>query len=104
MSDNYQIYYKIVIKEQLPKIITWVEYEIIKKLLTRGGRWIEIWNELYDSFTIQKIIKLPWWHDYFELLQNESEYIKEKVKEFILTYEKEITRKVIINMIEKAKE
>lgn len=97
-------YYKIVIKEQLPKIILSSEYENIKKSLMRGWRWIEIWWELYDTFVIQKIVKLPWWKDYFELLENESDYIKEKVKDCILKYEKEVTRKVIKNMIEKAKE
>lgn len=97
-------YYKIIIKEQLPKIIPSNEYEIIKRLLMRWWRRIEIWWELYDTFVIQKIVKLPWGKDYFELLKDESDYIKEKVKDCILKYEKEVTRKVIENMIEKAKE
>ena len=96
-------YYMIVIKNELPKIITSGSYETIKRQLFKKQKWIEISNELYDNFEFVKIKKIDWWETYLKLLENESEYVKDKIKNMVLNYKKKVTKSVIINMINSIK-
>jgi hypothetical protein len=100
------LYYQIHIKEENPKILNETDYLIVKKQISEKKYYIEISGELYDRFLIIKIKKLIRFEDFLNLTNKETVTTKRKIKEYIKMYEreqKEITKKVLQNMLEIAK-
>lgn len=100
---KYKKLYKVLFKEDDPKLITPEQFEIIKEKLFKN-EWIEIDNELYNPFQIKKIIKHKSEDWIMQILNNESEEIKKIVKWYMKLYKNDLTIWVIKNMIKKANE
>lgn len=100
------LYYQIHIKEENSKIIDEKDYLIVKKQILEKKPFIEISWEIFDRFLIIKIKKLLRFQDFLNLTEKETVTTKRKVKEYIKMYEreqKEITKKVLQNMLDIAK-
>ncbi|MCP4523127.1 MAG: hypothetical protein GY828_02810 [Candidatus Gracilibacteria bacterium] len=99
---KYKKMYKVIFKDDVPKIVSEKVCEIIKQQWI-NNKPVQIDDEMYSPFEIKKIIENKMDDQISIILSKEDESVQTEVKNKIRNYKNKLTIGVVKNMIDRVK-